>query len=266
MAATRRVGSVRVGSDVLVYDDIAGPSSDRAVLLVHGSGGNRATWWPVLPSLIAEGWRVINVDVRGSGRSTDTVAQLGPRQVAADLEAIRVDAGIERWHVVGHSMGGWHALRYAVSHPGATAGVTCVSSIGGVMTPEAIEWFAEFARMAASWSASADPFASQSLGEVWCAEHPGEAYLYQLLRELNPDPVRGVPGEDMAANALNEAEVAVLASLDCHFITGEHDPYAPPAVVRSCADAVGGRFTEVPAAGHTVFWEVPDLLSRELRA
>lgn len=264
MSTIRRMGRVQVGPDALVYDDIAGPSADRVVVLIHGSGGNRATWWPVLPSLVADGWRVINVDVRGSGRSTDSVAQLGPRQVAADLEAIRLDAGIERWHVLGHSMGGWHALRYAVEHPATTAGVTSLSSIGGVMTPQARDWFAEFARMAATWAASTDPFASQSLGDAWCSEHPGEAYLYQLLRELNPDPVRGVPGEDMAANALNDSEMAVLASLGCRFITGEHDPYAPPTVVRSCAEAVGARFIEVPGAGHTPFWPDALLLARSL--
>ena len=261
MTATRRTPRVVVGDDVVVYDDIVGGSSDRTAVLVHGSGGNRATWWPVLPRLVADGWRVINLDVRGSGRSSDTAKQLGPRQLSNDLEAIRRDAGISSWHVVGHSMGGWHALRYAVEHPEVTDGVSCLSSIGGVMTAEAVEWFAEFARMAATWSAASDPFHSASLGDAWCSEHPGEAYLYQLLRELNPDPVRGVPGEDMASNALSTEEVAVLASMDCRFITGEHDPYAPPAVVRSCAEAAGATCTVVPGAGHTFFWERPELLS-----
>jgi pimeloyl-ACP methyl ester carboxylesterase len=261
MTATRRTARIEVGADVITYDDIASSASDRPVVLVHGSGGNRATWWPVLPRLVADGWRVINVDVRGSGRSGDTAKQLGPRQVSADLEAIRLDAGVDSWHVVGHSMGGWHALRYAVEHPDTTNAVSCLSSIGGVMTPSAVEWFAEFARMAASWSAANDPFHSASLGDAWCAAHPAEAYLYQLLRELNPDPVRGVPGEDMASNALSADEVAVLASLDCRFVTGEHDPYAPPAVVRSCAAAVNARFSEVSGAGHTFFWEHPELLA-----
>jgi pimeloyl-ACP methyl ester carboxylesterase len=265
MTATRRTARVEVGGDEIAYDDITGAgatasSAERTVVLVHGSGGNRATWWPVLPRLVSDGWRVINLDVRGSGRSTDQAKQLGPRQVSIDLEAIRLDAGVESWHVVGHSMGGWHALRYAVEHPHATSAVSCLSSIGGVMTPAAVAWFAEFARMAASWSAANDPFHSASLGDAWCADHGGEAYLYQLLRELNPDPVRGVPGEDMASNALSTDEVAVLASMGCRFVTGEHDPYAPPDVVRACAEAVGGRFDEVPATGHTFFWERPELL------
>jgi pimeloyl-ACP methyl ester carboxylesterase len=265
MTATRRTARVEVSGDVIAYDDITGDdttasSAERTAVLVHGSGGNRATWWPVLPRLVNAGWRVVNVDVRGSGRSTDTAKQLGPRQVSADLEAIRLDAGVESWHVIGHSMGGWHALRYAVEHPDATSAVSCLSSIGGVMTPAAVEWFAEFARMAATWSAANDPFHSASLRDAWCVDHQAEAYLYQLLRELNPDPVRGVPGEDMASNALSTDEVAVLASLDCRFVTGEHDPYAPPTVVRSCAEAVRAQFTEVPGAGHTFFWEAPGTL------
>jgi 3-oxoadipate enol-lactonase len=260
MTATRRTARVEVGPDVIAYDDITSSAADRTVVLVHGSGGNRATWWPVLPRLVSDGWRVINLDVRGSGRSTDAAKQLGPRQVSADLETIRLDAGVGSWHVVGHSMGGWHALRHAVDHPETTDAVTCLSSIGGVMIPAAVAWFAEFARMAATWSAANDPFHSASLGDAWSADHQGKAYLYQLLRELNPDPVRGVPGEDMAANALSAEEVAVLASLDCRFVTGEHDPYAPPEVVRSCAEAAGARFSEAPGAGHTFFWEQPERL------
>ena len=271
MAASRRVGEVQVGPDVIGYDDLSprdtGSGADeRVVVLVHGSGGNRATWWPVVPGLLDAGWRAVVVDVRGSGRSTDTALQLGPRQVATDLEHVRAALAVERWHVVGHSFGGWHALRYAVEHPERTRGVTCVSSLGGVMTPAAVEWFAEFARMAATWSASDDPFASASLGEEWASAHPAETYLYQLLRDLNPPPARGVPGEDLAANALSDRELDILRRLDAAFVTGEADPYAPPAVVRSCADAVGARFIETPGVGHTLFWEQPAALVGMLSA
>ena len=266
MVAVRRVGRAEVGADIIEFDDLVPPAgSDEVVVLVHGSGGNRATWWPVVPHLVDAGWRVVNLDVRGSGRSTDSDRLLGPRQVTVDLEAVRAAVGVLRWHVVGHSLGGWHALRYAVEHPEATASVSCVSSLGGVMTPSAVEWFTEFARMAATWAASDDPFASASLGSHWTSSHPGETYLYQLLRDLNPPPVRGVPGEDVAANALTESELGVLRRLSSNvpgvrFITGEADPYAPPAVVRSCADDVGAQFVEVPGAGHTLFWEKPEAL------
>src|SRR5947209_848062 len=98
--ALRRTAVVPVGGDDIAYE-VAGPEQPggEVVGLIHGSGGNRATWWPVVPGLAAA-HTVVSLDVRGSGRSSDRAQALGPHQVAADLEAIREAEGIERWHVV----------------------------------------------------------------------------------------------------------------------------------------------------------------------
>lgn len=177
---SRRTGRVEVGSDTIEYEVATpsdGPSATPAVL-VHGSGGNRATWWSVVP-LLARSRPVITLDVRGAGRSTDNVGLLGPYQVAADLEAIRIELGLERWHLVGHSLGGWPALRYACEYPQRTASASAVSSIAGSVTPAVERWMADFVAASATWAASDMLGRSASLGAAFCEQEPASVYLYQ---------------------------------------------------------------------------------------
>ena len=97
--------------------DRLGTARRRApLLLIHGLGYARWGWEPVLPEL-AEQFDVILFDNRGIGESD---APPGPYTVAemAD-DAVRVldEAGVERAHVLGTSLGGMIAQELALSHP-----------------------------------------------------------------------------------------------------------------------------------------------------
>ena len=75
----------------------------EAVLMIHGLGGTSNVWTPVLPALARH--RTVRPDLPGSGRS-DRVE--GPLSVARFVEAMAArvpGAGVERAHVVGHSLG-----------------------------------------------------------------------------------------------------------------------------------------------------------------
>ena len=89
----------------------------RPVVLLHGLMGRARTWWPIARELVSRG-RVIGLDARGhglSGRPADDA--WGPVRMAADvLETIEeIDAGPVA--LVGHSMGGLHALLAAAVRP-----------------------------------------------------------------------------------------------------------------------------------------------------
>jgi len=257
---------VEAAGDTIAYE-VATPAPDPGgvpVVLVHGSGGNRATWWRVVP-LLAAGRRVVSVDVRGSGRSTDDAALLGPHQVCADLEAIRQALEIERWHVVGHSLGGWPALRYAAEHPHRTASAVAVSSIGGSVTEEVGRWLSDFAAANASWAAADEVGHSASISDAFADSDPASVYLYQVLRDLNPPQRRGVPAERVMEMALDPEARARLESVRVLFLTGSEDPYAPPAVVRAAAAGItGAAIDEMAGAGHVCFWEQPQEFVRRL--
>ncbi len=86
-------------------------------------------------------YRVVLFDQRGAGRSTPH-AELRENTTAhlvADIEAVRRQAGIERWVVFGGSWGSTLALAYAQAHPERVLGLVLRGIFLG--RPEELRWF-----------------------------------------------------------------------------------------------------------------------------
>ncbi|HUQ17939.1 MAG TPA: alpha/beta fold hydrolase [Candidatus Saccharimonadales bacterium] len=90
------------------------------VLLVHGVGGWAENWAEVMPLLAADGRRVVAFDLPGFGDSERPASPdyFGePSFYATIVDAVRARLGLERPHLIGHSLGGGIAFVSAVSHP-----------------------------------------------------------------------------------------------------------------------------------------------------
>lgn len=100
------------------------------VLFLHGLGAHGGSWRDQVASFAAQ-YRVITLDLRGSGRSRDTRRPTGPfamAQFAADAHALLAHLGAAPAHVVGLSLGGMVAFQLAVDTPAAVASLTIVNS------------------------------------------------------------------------------------------------------------------------------------------
>jgi pimeloyl-ACP methyl ester carboxylesterase len=103
----------------------------RAVVLLHGKNFCGATWEGVMRPLLQAGYRVIAPDQVGFCKSTKPQAyQFGLHQLAANTKALLDSLGIQRPVVMGHSMGGMLAMRYALAFPDALSGLVLVNPIG----------------------------------------------------------------------------------------------------------------------------------------
>jgi pimeloyl-ACP methyl ester carboxylesterase len=96
----------------VVFADVYG-SADRAVLLVHGGQFNKESWAPQAKQLVAAGFEVMAIDLRGYGRSHgpgDKDPMSAPIEIDA-LTAVRYlhAHGAKSVSIVGASMGGWAA-------------------------------------------------------------------------------------------------------------------------------------------------------------
>ena len=92
--------------------------SGPPLVLVHGYTGDITDWRLQLPAF-APSFRILIADNRGHGqseapsdRSVYTVDQM-----AADIEALTAELGLERFHLLGHSMGGAVAQEIALNRP-----------------------------------------------------------------------------------------------------------------------------------------------------
>jgi len=106
-----------------------GEGDSVPVLLLHGFGADLNTWMFTQPAL-AEGRRVVALDLPGHGGSAKEVGTGDVERLADTVEAGATALGLERLHLVGHSMGGAIAASFALRWPERVATLTLVAPAG----------------------------------------------------------------------------------------------------------------------------------------
>jgi pyruvate dehydrogenase E2 component (dihydrolipoamide acetyltransferase) len=97
--------------------------------LLHGFGADLNTWM-FTQSAVAEGRRVIALDLPGHGGSTKEVGPGNAGHLTDAVESAAGALGIERVHLVGHSMGGAVAASLALRRAELVATLTLIASAG----------------------------------------------------------------------------------------------------------------------------------------
>src|SRR6185437_3238076 len=113
----------------IAYREAGGGHEGPAVLRLHGWPTSSYLWRNVMPA-IAHHRRVVAVDLPGFGGSdkpTDVRYSFGFFAEAIDGVADRL--GLGRVIPVGHDLGGPIALRWALDHPGRTAGLGLLNTL-----------------------------------------------------------------------------------------------------------------------------------------
>jgi pyruvate dehydrogenase E2 component (dihydrolipoamide acetyltransferase) len=124
-----------------------GEGTGVPVLLLHGFGADLNTWMFTQPSL-AEGRRVIALDLPGHGGSTKQLDRADAASLAGIIGKALAALGIERAHLVGHSLGGGIAIAFAQQHPErvATLSLIASASLGSEINAAFIDGFVRAAR------------------------------------------------------------------------------------------------------------------------
>jgi len=113
------------GTDIYYESDGEG----ETVVLVPDAGYGAWMWgWQY--RALAGPYEVVTYNARGTGRS-DSRGPYSIEAMAADLDAVLADAGVDAAHVVGASMGGMIAQRYALDHDRAESLALLCTSPGG---------------------------------------------------------------------------------------------------------------------------------------
>lgn len=107
--------------------------SGPPLVLVHGITENHHSWDPLVPRL-AERFDVVAVDLRGHGESAK-VAPFDVVTLAADVAELTARLGLERPHLVGHSLGGVVVSAMAATvNPASVLNVDQPLELGGFHT------------------------------------------------------------------------------------------------------------------------------------
>lgn len=116
----------------MAYMDVK-PSNynGKNVLLLHGKNFNGAYWETTIEALTKKGYRVVVPDQIGFGKSDKPeYLQYTFQQLAANTKQLLDFLKIEKTAVLGHSMGGMLATRFALMYPETTEKLVLANPIG----------------------------------------------------------------------------------------------------------------------------------------
>jgi len=212
------------------------------LVLLHGLAGSGAWWKRNLPALSAS-FRVTAIDLPGFGashRDARLILDEAPAQVAALLG----DLGIERAHVMGHSMGGLVAGGLAADHPDRVDRLVLVDA--GFL--------------------SLDPTLRHRItGPLKTLLWTSPTILPTLLRDVaRSGPVRmaRATAEVLRKDWSDKLPAITAPTL---VVWGEHDRVCNPRIGKEIAAAVpGARMVIIPGAGHNPMWEKQAAFDREV--
>lgn len=116
----------------MAYMDETGANPNgKTVLLMHGENFCSAYWQRTIRVLSEHGYRVIAVDQIGFGKSTKPVRyQFSFATLASNTQRLLSYLGVPKVSIIGHSMGGMLAVRFALSHPQWVDRLILVSPLG----------------------------------------------------------------------------------------------------------------------------------------
>jgi pimeloyl-ACP methyl ester carboxylesterase len=274
------------GQDLrMAYMDVSPSSTAEAgasplsVVLFHGKNFFGAYWKETIAVLSKAGFRVIVPDQIGFGKSSKPDIHYSFHLLAANTKLLLDSLGIEKAAVVGHSMGGMLATRFALMYPEFTSRLVLENPIG-------LEDYKEKA-----------PYVpTQILYEQQLAQTEEQMWLYQRAYYANPKPayeeyVR-VPARQLASGEYPRLALSAALTTQMIFeqpvshefglvrsptllVIGQSDRTAigkdrvPPEVAKTMGDypALGKRVAkEIPQAhlveiedcGHIPHFEAPE--------
>lgn len=108
----------------------AGPKAAPVVILIHGLGQNGLRDWVSVVPALEKNYRVVMLDLPGFANSGQPSAKLDPTRYSNLIHFIKPYFSKGPVAVVGHSMGGAVALRYAASYPADVNHLLLVDAAG----------------------------------------------------------------------------------------------------------------------------------------
>jgi len=245
---------ISIGDTTINYDQ-SGAGTD--LVLIHGLGGDLHLWDRAAP-IFARHHRVLRYDVRGFGASGKPPGPYSADLFSRDLYALLAACGVRHTHVVGYSMGGVIAQRFALDYRALVRSVVLVSTSSEVGAAAAATWqrLAERLEQAGFDARTADM--SRAFAPGFADRFPA------VLSDVNRRTAANDPcAYASAARAMGiygwTAELSRLTA-PILILQGLQDQLTPPGgAVKMSRALPHARLLMIDGSGHSVPIEQPDV-------
>ncbi|MBI5115342.1 alpha/beta fold hydrolase [Candidatus Poribacteria bacterium] len=246
-------------SDIEMYYECMGEGAP--VVLVTGYGMDHFAWAMQTPA-IAENHKVYMVDNRGVGQTDKPKGPYTIKMMADDLAGFFKALGIEKAHLVGHSMGGMISQQFALDHPAMLRSLTLAATACRIPQGAHI--------LLGLWTdilekLGNEGFVNNVIG--WCFTFDFIDKQYEMLmtlRQMSLDHLSDVPllvapfrAQCAAITAFNVADKIRGIKTPTMVLVGKGDILTPPGFSEDIAARIPGSFLNVIEGGHGFNSEVP---------
>jgi pyruvate dehydrogenase E2 component (dihydrolipoamide acetyltransferase) len=230
------------------------------VVLIHGFGGDLATWLFNHEALARPGRSVYALDLPGHGGSSKDVASGSLGELADAVAGTLGALGLEHVHLVGHSLGGAVAAIVAAGRPGRVASLVLVASagLGEEVNRDYVQGFVEAEGRRDLAPALELLFADPGL----VTRHFVEEVLKVKRLDGVDEALRAIAGAVFPEGRQAVSITAPLAKAGFPILAiwGEEDRILPPA--HAGALPKSARIEIVKGAGHMPQMEAPGEVNR----
>ena len=259
----------------MAIETVAGVEFERRgrgepLLLIHGTGGSRSQWKPII-DLLAADRELLLVDLPGHGQSDPPPEDVPhtPIGYAQVLAGVLDELGIGTAHAAGNSAGGWTALELAKL--GRSRSVVGLAPAG--LWPKRDPWQCVMQLRS-----------QHALGRVFAPLTPrvmrSQAGRTMLLRGTMAKP-RQIPANDAIELAMTFARTPTFAShlaatrrerfrdgrgisVPVTIAWGDTERLIPAKARRRDELPAHTRFVTLSGCGHTPMWDDPPLVARTI--
>src|SRR5262245_57631613 len=246
-----------------LYYTLEGSENGQVVCFTHSLASDGGMWAEQVPPLLAAGYRVLRLDMRGHGGSDPISGDYSMAQLADDVATVLDFLGIAKVQYIGLSIGGMIGQAFAIAH-----GQRLISSLLCDTSPRTpagahVAWAPriEAVKNANSLAPLADPTMERWFTDAFKPRSPKRwKQIHATIAGTTPAGYLGC-----AAAILNFDFTSQLAALKVPtlVVCGAKDEGTPPAGNKKIAELIpGARYEEIADARHFPNVEHPDIFNR----
>lgn len=236
--------------------------SGEPIVLIHGMGSAATAWKPIIPALSKE-FEVFTVDLPGHGQTPlNKLQPMDPASLAKLVLLNLSELGVQQFHLVGNSLGGWVSLEIAATNPDRVKSLTGLAPAGLWLAPFTSRYPGELAvRLMAK---SLDKVAATTLNYKWAKKIGFETVSprwEQLSYEICLDAVAAMaksegyfPVWDGMLKKRFDKEISAEIPVTIIFGDTDHTLPAKTCQERSLAPK-HAKWVILPETGHAPMWD-----------
>ena len=249
------------GRQTLCYD-LVGTEGAPTVAFIHSLAADGGMWNEQVPPLLAAGYQVLRIDLRGHGGSSAVPGNYAMTQLASDVIAVLDAVSLKSVHLVGLSIGGMIAQSLALDHPDRVRSMMLCDSQPASPEDALTRWGPRM--VAVQKAGTCEPLGDGTMGR----------WFTDAFRERRPSRWKQI--RDTVVGTSPQGYIGCAYAIQ-HFdfrprlptlrvptvvVCGADDPGAPPGESQHIASLIpGARFNDIPKARHLPNVERPEVFN-----